>query len=179
MEQLRKILLNTAPIAAKFQIKNIFLKGSSSRIPPHTGKPIWNMLGIRRRMAASTSCGRFVAPITMTLQSLSVISPSQKLMNCVLIIAVASWSVADLDRRKESGEKVTTKLHHSITDVSHVMSYTTRTHQSSCSSVLFKMVSQHSRRKHIIGSMEKWLKPQWHTLPVPSYPTLGEPQGYN
>ena len=80
------------------------------------------MLGIRRRMAASTSWGRLVAPITMTLQSGSVINPSQKLMNCVLIMAVASWSVDDLERRKESGQKATIKPHHSVIYVTHIHS---------------------------------------------------------
>ena len=103
------------------------------------------MLGIRRRMAASTSWGRLVAPITMTLQSGSVISPSQKLMNCVLIMAVASWSVDDLERRKESGQKATIKLHHSVIYVTHVLTRTTRTKLagSSLSSLQFKLLFQH------------------------------------
>lgn len=31
-----------------------------------TGRPTWKVVGIRRRMAGSTSCGLFVAPITIT-----------------------------------------------------------------------------------------------------------------
>ena len=68
-----------------------------------TGRPIQNMLGMRLRIAASTSCGLFVAPTIIIWQLPSVTRPSQKLMNCVFIIAVASWSVDVLDLRNESG----------------------------------------------------------------------------
>lgn len=81
-----------------FSLKYMYYKC----VGPLTGTPMWNMLGILRKMAASTSCGLLVAPITMTWQFGSVNSPSQKLINCVLIIAVASWSVDVRDLRKES-----------------------------------------------------------------------------
>lgn len=70
-----------------------------------TGFPILNMLGILLKIATSTSWGRLVAPMTMTLQLGSVIRPSQKLINWVLIITVASWSDDDLERKNES-EKI-------------------------------------------------------------------------
>ncbi len=67
-----------------------------------TGSPIWNIDGILRRIAASTSCGLFVAPIIIIWHLLSVVKPSQKLINWVLIITVASWSEEARDRKKES-----------------------------------------------------------------------------
>ena len=70
--------------------------------PSLTGRPTKNMLGMRRRMAESTSCGRLVAPMIITRHVGSVTSPSQKLMNCVFIIAVASWSDELRVRRNES-----------------------------------------------------------------------------
>ena len=103
---------------------------------------MWNMLGMRRRMAASTSWGRLVAPITITLQFTSVISPSQKLMNCVLIMAVASWSVADLDRRKESNEKVIIKTDHSVTTCLTCLTFFFFNDENKiCSSILFRFNS--------------------------------------
>uniref|UniRef100_A0A2M3ZIW8 Uncharacterized protein n=1 Tax=Anopheles braziliensis TaxID=58242 RepID=A0A2M3ZIW8_9DIPT len=66
------------------------------------GRPIWNWAGMRRRMALSRSCGRFVAPITITVESDSVLSPSHSIMNCVFIMAVASWSDEFRARRNES-----------------------------------------------------------------------------
>jgi len=71
-----------------------------------TGRPMWNMTGKRRRMAASRSVGLFVAPMIMIWHWGSVSSPSQKLMNCVFIMAVLSWSRALRDRKKESVKKV-------------------------------------------------------------------------
>ena len=78
------------------------------------------MLGIRLNMAASTSCGRLVAPMIITRQSGSDTSPSQKLINWVFIIAVASWSVDVLDRKNESSKndrKGAKKLFENMTNV--------------------------------------------------------------
>lgn len=69
------------------------------------------MQGIRRKMAASTSLGLFVAPMIMMWQWGSVTRPSQKLMNWVLIIDVASWSLDIRARRKESENKTTWSCH--------------------------------------------------------------------
>uniref|UniRef100_A0A8W7PJM6 Uncharacterized protein n=1 Tax=Anopheles coluzzii TaxID=1518534 RepID=A0A8W7PJM6_ANOCL len=66
------------------------------------GSPMWNWAGMRRRMALSRSCGRLVAPITMIVESDSVFSPSHSIMNCVFIMAVASWSDELRARRNES-----------------------------------------------------------------------------
>ena len=67
-----------------------------------TGGPMKNVAGIRLRMARSTSCGRFVAPITMTQQLLSVVRPSHMDMKSALTMAVASWSCVSRVRRSES-----------------------------------------------------------------------------
>lgn len=67
-----------------------------------TGKAMWKVAGIRRRIALSKSWGRFVAPMMMTVQSGSVPKPSQSAMNCAFIIAVASWSWVFRTRKKES-----------------------------------------------------------------------------
>lgn len=44
----------------KYRLKRLWLCASL------TGRPIWKVVGILRRMAGSMSCGLFVAPITIT-----------------------------------------------------------------------------------------------------------------
>lgn len=48
------------------------------------------------------TCGLFVAPMIITWQSGLVDIPSHMDMNCVLSIAVASWSCCDRSRSNES-----------------------------------------------------------------------------
>lgn len=66
---------------------------------------MWKVAGIRLRIALSKSCGLLVAPIIITVQEGSVISPSQRDMNCAFIIAVASWSCELRALKNESVEK--------------------------------------------------------------------------
>lgn len=55
-----------------------------------TGRSTWNMHGMRLNIAASTSDGRLVAPMIITRYLELVKRPSQKLINCVFIMTVAS-----------------------------------------------------------------------------------------
>ena len=58
-----------------------------------SGRPISNVRGSRRRMAESTSYGRFVAPRTITGRDssfrLSVVMPSHKVRNSLFMVLVA------------------------------------------------------------------------------------------
>jgi len=67
-----------------------------------SGSLTLNRLGIRRRMAASMSLGRLVAPKTRILVSFVVLSPSHMLMNSAFIMPVTSWSLLLRCRRNES-----------------------------------------------------------------------------
>lgn len=67
-----------------------------------TGNDISKVAGIRLKIAGSKSLGLFVAPITITVFSGSVDKPSQSIINCAFIMAVASWSCWVLDLKKES-----------------------------------------------------------------------------
>lgn len=51
-----------------------------------TGRPTWKVVGILRRMAGSTSCGLFVAPITITY-----INKNHNVMFCRSTMRISSY----------------------------------------------------------------------------------------
>lgn len=68
---------------------------------PPTGFGTYNRIGRRRRIASSTSFGRFVAPMIMIWSSAEE-NPSHNAMNWAFIKADDSWSWLLRDRKKES-----------------------------------------------------------------------------